>query len=148
MRPTRASATALTGADGPLRQPTKLLVEAVLEDEMIEHLWYDKGYQEGRNPGNLRNGNASHPVRGLPFCWLQHRVANVGEQPEWRRFVGQGVVAAGGVLGVGEGACGVHEDGHVVVGVVAEPGADAGGGVVAGLFPGSPHGFESDDGFG
>ncbi len=36
----------------------------------------------------------------------------------------------------------------MVVGAVEEPDADAGGEGEVGLFPGSPHGFESDDGFG
>src|SRR4051812_34579966 len=47
-----------------------------------------------------------------------------------------------------EGSVAVEQDGHVVVGVVAEPDGDAGGGVVAEVFPGAPDGFEAADGFG
>src|SRR3954463_15179416 len=47
-----------------------------------------------------------------------------------------------------EGSVAVEQDGHVVVGVVAEPDRDAGGGVVAEVFPGAPEGFEAADGFG
>src|SRR3954463_2504326 len=47
-----------------------------------------------------------------------------------------------------EGPVAVEQDGHVVVGVVAEPDRDAGGGVVAEGFPGAPERFEAADGFG
>jgi transposase-like protein len=56
VRQGRASGTALTGPGGLLKQLTKMVVEAALEEEMSEHLGYDKDAPEGRNRGNSRNG--------------------------------------------------------------------------------------------
>ena len=62
VRQARASGTALTGPGGLLKQLTKMVVEAALDEEMSEHLGYDKGDQAGRNRGNSRNGKRSKTV--------------------------------------------------------------------------------------
>ena len=62
VRQARASGAALTGPGGLLKQLTKMVVEAALDEEMSEHLGYDKGDQAGRNRGNSRNGKRSKTV--------------------------------------------------------------------------------------
>jgi putative transposase len=46
----------LTGPGGLLKQLTKSVIEAALDEEMSDHLGYDKHAVEGRNRGNSRNG--------------------------------------------------------------------------------------------
>ncbi len=62
VRQARASGTALTGPGGLLKQLTKMVVEAALDEEMSEHLGYDKGDQAGRNRANSRNGKRTKTV--------------------------------------------------------------------------------------
>ena len=62
VRQARASGTSLTGPGGLLKQLTKMVVEAALDEEMSEHLGYDKGAPEARNRGNSRNGKRSKTV--------------------------------------------------------------------------------------
>ena len=62
VRQARASGTALTGPGGLLKQLTKMVVEAALDEEMSEHLGYDKGAPEGRNRSNSRNGKRGKTV--------------------------------------------------------------------------------------
>src|SRR6476469_6115211 len=52
----------LVGPDGLLNQLTKRVFEAALEEEMSEHLGYDKHDPVGRNHGNSRNGVRSKTV--------------------------------------------------------------------------------------
>ena len=52
----RARGEDLTGPDGLLKAITKQVIEAALEEEMTEHVGYDKHAVEGRNGGNSRNG--------------------------------------------------------------------------------------------
>ena len=52
----------LTGPDGLLKAMTKTVIETALEEEMTEHLGYDKHAAEGRNRGNSRNGNRTKTV--------------------------------------------------------------------------------------
>jgi hypothetical protein len=59
VRQARASGMALTGPGGLLKSVTKLVIETALEEEMNEHLGYDKHAMEGRNRGNSRNGKRS-----------------------------------------------------------------------------------------
>jgi len=62
VRSARASGSALTGPEGLLKQLTKLVVEAALDEEMSDHLGYDKHDPMGRNRGNSRNGRRSKTV--------------------------------------------------------------------------------------
>ena len=56
VRQARASGASLTGPDGLLKQLTKMVVESALDEEVSEHLGYDKADQAGRNRANSRNG--------------------------------------------------------------------------------------------
>ena len=62
VRQVRDSGVALTGPDGLLRALTKTVIETALDEEMGEHLGYDKHAREGRNRGNSRNGKRSKTV--------------------------------------------------------------------------------------
>lgn len=58
----RTAGIALTGPDGLLKAMTKTVIEAALEEEIADHLGYDKHAVEGRNRGNSRNGTRSKTV--------------------------------------------------------------------------------------
>lgn len=62
VRQARVCGTALTGPGGLLKQLTKMVVEAALDEETSEHLGYDKGEAVGRNRGNSRNGKRAKTV--------------------------------------------------------------------------------------
>jgi len=52
----------LTGPDGLLKAITKTVLETALEEEMSEHLGYDKHDPAGRDHGNSRNGARAKTV--------------------------------------------------------------------------------------
>lgn len=52
----------ITGPDGLLKLLTKTVLETALEEEMTEHLGYDRNDPEGRNGGNSRNGTRAKTV--------------------------------------------------------------------------------------
>ena len=54
----------LLGKDGLLKQLTKDLVERVLEEELTDHLGYEKHAVEGRGTGNSRNGKSEKTLQG------------------------------------------------------------------------------------
>ena len=56
VRQARDAGVDLTGPGGLLKSLTKLVIETALEEEMSEHLGYDKNAVQGRNRGNSRNG--------------------------------------------------------------------------------------------
>jgi putative transposase len=58
----REQGVELVGPDGLLNQLTKRVLETALEEEMAEHLGYDKHDPVGRNRGNSRNGVRSKTV--------------------------------------------------------------------------------------
>jgi putative transposase len=62
VRQARDRGVALTGPDGLLKALTKTVIEAALDEEMSEHLGYDKHEPVGRNRGNSRNGKRSKTV--------------------------------------------------------------------------------------
>ena len=62
VRAARDRGVALTGADGLLKALTKTVVETALDEEMSEHLGYDKHAPEGRNRENSRNGKRSKTI--------------------------------------------------------------------------------------
>ena len=51
-RPLASRGDDLTGPDGLLKAITKKVIEAALEEEMTEHVGYDKHAVEGRNGAN------------------------------------------------------------------------------------------------
>ena len=62
VRSARARGEDLTGPDGLLKGITKQVLEAALEEEMTEHVGYDKHAVQGRNSGNSRNGTRTKTV--------------------------------------------------------------------------------------
>jgi len=52
----------LTGPDGLLKQLTKTVIETALNEEMIEHLGYEKHDPAGAGTGNIRNGTRAKTV--------------------------------------------------------------------------------------
>lgn len=58
----RARGEDLTGPEGLLKSITKQVLESALEEELSEHLGYDKHAIEGRNGGNSRNGTRTKTV--------------------------------------------------------------------------------------
>jgi putative transposase len=52
----------LTGPDGLLKQLTKTVLETALNEEMTEHLGYEKHGPPGPGTGNIRNGTRSKTV--------------------------------------------------------------------------------------
>lgn len=62
VRAARQRGMAVTGPGGLLKALTKSVIEAALEEEMVDHLGYDKHAVEGRNKGNSRNGSRTKTV--------------------------------------------------------------------------------------
>jgi putative transposase len=58
----RARGEDLTGPEGLLKAITKQVIEAALEEEMTEHVGYDRHAVEGRNGANSRNGTRPKTV--------------------------------------------------------------------------------------
>jgi len=62
VRQARDRGVSLTGPDGLLKALTKTVIETALDEEMNEHVGYDKHDPAGRNRGNSRNGKRSKTV--------------------------------------------------------------------------------------
>jgi putative transposase len=62
VRQARSQGVALTGPGGLLKALTKTVLEAALDEEMAEHLGYDRHAAEGRDLGNSRNGKRAKTV--------------------------------------------------------------------------------------
>jgi putative transposase len=62
VRQARAQGVGLTGPGGLLKALTKTVLETALEEEMVEHLGYDKHDPLGRNRGNSGNGKRAKTV--------------------------------------------------------------------------------------
>jgi len=62
VRQAHASGVSLTGPDGLLKALTKTVIEIALEEEITDHLGYDKHDPVGRNNGNSRNGTRMKTV--------------------------------------------------------------------------------------
>ena len=63
----------LTGPDGLLKQLTKTVLEPALNEEMTEHLGYDKHDRIDTGSGNIRNGTRSKTVlTEAPVTWRSH----------------------------------------------------------------------------
>jgi transposase-like protein len=56
VRQARERGLSLTGPDGLLKQLTKTVIETALDEEMTEHLGYEKHDPAGAGSGNIRNG--------------------------------------------------------------------------------------------
>ena len=62
VRSARARGVAMTGPGGMLKALTKTVIETALDEEMADHLGYDKHDPVGRGSGNSRNGTRSKTV--------------------------------------------------------------------------------------
>ena len=62
VRAAKEQGLSLTGPDGLLRQLTKTFLETALNEEMTEHLGYEKHESAGVESGNLRNGTRAKTV--------------------------------------------------------------------------------------
>ena len=62
VRSARARGVAMTGPEGLLQALTKTVIETALDEEMAEHLGYDKHDPAGRGSGNSRNGTQTKTV--------------------------------------------------------------------------------------
>jgi putative transposase len=56
VRRAKEQGLSLTGPDGLLKQLTNTVLETELNEEMTEHLGYDKHDPVGAGSGNIRNG--------------------------------------------------------------------------------------------
>jgi transposase-like protein len=62
VRQARERGLSLTGPDGLLKQLTKTVIESALNEEMTEHLGYEKHDPAGAGTGNIRNGTRGKTV--------------------------------------------------------------------------------------
>ncbi|AUI51888.1 IS256 family transposase [Arthrobacter crystallopoietes] len=62
VRMAREQGLSLTGPDGLLKQLTKTVIETPLDEEMTEHLGYEKHDAVAKETGNSRNGTRSKTV--------------------------------------------------------------------------------------
>ena len=62
VRQARERGLSLTGPDGLLKQLTKTVIESALQEEMTEHLGYEKHDPAGAGTGNIRNGTRAKTV--------------------------------------------------------------------------------------
>jgi len=62
VRSARARGVAMTGPGGMLKALTKTVIETALDEEMTDHLGYDKHDPTGRGSGNSRNGTRPKTV--------------------------------------------------------------------------------------
>ena len=62
MRLAKEQGLSLTGPDGLLKQLTKTVLETALNEEMTEHLGYEKHDPAGAGTGNIRNGTRAKTV--------------------------------------------------------------------------------------
>jgi transposase-like protein len=62
VRRAREQGLSLTGPDGLLKQLTKTVLQTALNEEMSEHLGYDKRDPAGAGSGNIRNGTRAKTV--------------------------------------------------------------------------------------
>src|SRR6202008_1071443 len=62
VRPGSGTGLSLTGPNGPLKQLTETVLETALNEEMTEHLGYEKHDPAGAGGRNIRNGSRAKPV--------------------------------------------------------------------------------------
>jgi len=62
VRLAKAQGLSLTGPDGLLKQFTKTVIETALNEEMTEHLGFEKHDPAGAGTGNIRNGTRAKTV--------------------------------------------------------------------------------------
>ena len=71
VRRAKEQGLSLTGPDGLLKQLTKTVLETALNEEMTEHLGYEKHDPAGAGSGNIRNGSRRHLCCSADGGWPQ-----------------------------------------------------------------------------
>jgi hypothetical protein len=71
VRAARAKGVALTGPDGLLEALTKTVIETALEEEMSDHLGYDKHEPVGRNQASPATASARRPCSPMRVVRLR-----------------------------------------------------------------------------
>jgi putative transposase len=80
----------LTGPDGLLKQLTKTVVETALNEEMTEHLGYEKHDPAGAGSGNIRNGTRGKTVLTEASGQVEIDVRAIGSGRSHRRSCASG----------------------------------------------------------
>ena len=80
VRSARARGVAMTGPGGMLKALTKTVIETALDEEMSDHLGYDKHEVTGRGSGTSRNGTRPKTVLtdNVGRCRSRSRVTGTG----------------------------------------------------------------------
>jgi hypothetical protein len=77
----REKGWSLTGPDGLLKQLTNTVLETALNEEMTEHLGYEKYDPAGRESGNIRNGTRAKTVLTESTGHVDIEVPRTGPAP-------------------------------------------------------------------
>ena len=80
----------LTGPDGLLKQLTKTVLETSLNEEMTEHLGYEKHDPAGAGTGNIRNGTRGKTVLTEASGQSRSRCRAIGRGRSSRRSCASG----------------------------------------------------------
>jgi hypothetical protein len=75
----------LTGPDGLLKQLTKTVIETALQEQMTEHLGYEKHDPAGAGTGNIRNGTRAKTVLTEHSGSVEIEVPRIGRVASSRR---------------------------------------------------------------
>ena len=75
----------LTGPDRLLKQLTKTVLETALNEEMTEHLGYEKHDPAGAGTGNIRNGTRGKTVLTENTGQVEIEVPLIGPEPSSHR---------------------------------------------------------------
>ena len=85
MRQAREQGLSLTGPDGLLKQMTKTVLETALNEEITEHLGYEKRDPPCSPDGNVRNGTRSKTVLTEANGQVQIEMPAIGRTRSPRR---------------------------------------------------------------
>ena len=86
VRAALAQGLSLTGPDGLLKQLTKTVLETLLNEEMTEHLGYEKRDPAGAGSANIRNGTRSKTVLSEARVRWRSRCRGIGPVRSSRRW--------------------------------------------------------------
>ena len=86
----REQGVSLTGPDGLLKQLTKTVIETAVNEEMTEHLGYEKHDPAGAGTGNIRNGTRARRCSPRPAARSRSRCHAIGLGRSSRRSSASG----------------------------------------------------------
>jgi hypothetical protein len=81
VRRAKKQGLSLTGPHGLLKQLTRTVIETALQEEMTEHLGYDKYDPAGAGSGNIRNGSRGKTVLTEASGSVTSRSPETGRAP-------------------------------------------------------------------